>query len=308
MYKAIISTHTNTVQSGVAKFGKLLSDQLSLPYLSIKEYLDENTKGKVLVSIKIVDCINIENEILEALVNKLKGGIKFDIFFHSFHGFDIEHDLINISERVFCANREITHALDGIDKPIKSLWCPPLVDNIGLTSGNELTLFSFGMAHKIQTRYFKTLKTILDATKKNYSIYISTAFHEKAGLGDFQKVKDELKDCFSERIQFLGFLSDPAVNYFLKQTDIFIAFFDKGARDNNTSLLAAMSQGTAVLTNIDEFSPAWMEHNYTILDINTLKLSDMAPAKLKTIAANCKNETSKWADWKHFTNELTKNE
>jgi hypothetical protein len=50
-----------------------------------------------------------------------------------------------------------------------------------------------------------------------------------------------------------------------------VAFFPRGARENNTTVLSAMSHGCPVITNLDEHSPNWMGHGRTLLDIGELR-------------------------------------
>jgi hypothetical protein len=51
-----------------------------------------------------------------------------------------------------------------------------------------------------------------------------------------------------------------------------VAFFPKGVRENNTTVLSAMAHGCCVITNLDEGSPSWMKHNESVLDIDQLKV------------------------------------
>ena len=46
------------------------------------------------------------------------------------------------------------------------------------------------------------------------------------------------------------------------------AFFEKGLRANNTTVNAAMECGCAVITNLDEHSPAGLVHMKNVIDIN----------------------------------------
>lgn len=85
-------------------------------------------------------------------------------------------------------------------------------------------------------------------------------------------------------------LSDDAVNYFLDKTQLFRAFFGKGARANNTSVLAAMRRGCAVLTNCDEYSPSWMKHGENILDIHRTNADDLDKIILDKIGKNAQRD------------------
>ena len=46
----------------------------------------------------------------------------------------------------------------------------------------ELSVFTFGMAHKIRVPLYRRLRDLLDATGKTYSVYVSTALHENTSF------------------------------------------------------------------------------------------------------------------------------
>jgi hypothetical protein len=65
-------------------------------------------------------------------------------------------------------------------------------------------------------------------------------------------------------------LADDEVSRRLHAADALVAFFPHGVRENNTTVLSAMAHGCAVITNFDSYSPTWMEHGKSVLDINRL--------------------------------------
>jgi hypothetical protein len=65
-------------------------------------------------------------------------------------------------------------------------------------------------------------------------------------------------------------LADDEVSRRLLTTTALVAFFPKGVRENNTTVMSAMAHGCAVISNLDPASPTWMQHGYTIFDINQL--------------------------------------
>ena len=74
--------------------------------------------------------------------------------------------------------------------------------------------------------------------------------------------------CIRDRIYFMGYLSDTAVFNHLVDCTFLAAFFEKGLRANNTTVNAAMEVGCAVITNLDEHSPAGLVHLKNVIDIN----------------------------------------
>jgi hypothetical protein len=254
--------------------------------------------GPVLLSLRLKEDDQSGADKARSLFDHLKAKeVVYDLFFHSFDGLEIEHEFLENVRRVYCGNAEITHALRGIKKPISSVWCPSLLDDTHGLRTTKLNLFSFGMAHKIQVKHYRHLSEILQRYGDDHTLWLSTAFHEKADFGDFDSISSQLKDIFRDRVQFLGFLSDDGVNYFLQKTQLFVAFFEKGVRANNTSLLGAMKRGCAVLSNCDEHSPDWLKHGENILDIYRTKPEELADHNLKRINSRAKRDVMKYASW-----------
>jgi hypothetical protein len=78
----------------------------------------------------------------------------------------------------------------------------------------------------------------------------------------------------------MGYLSDTAVFNHLVECTFLAAFFEKGLRANNTTVNAAMECGCAVITNLDEHSPAGLVHLKNVIDINECeRLPDQAAAE-----------------------------
>ncbi len=297
MYKCVISSHTNPNLSGVARFNHILATNMGIQCIGISDIKNIDT-GPILFSLKLRDTTGSERSLLSErlhyLVNK---NIDYDLFFHTFDGLEIEYELIERCRMIYSGNSEIYHALEGIDKEVVSAWCPALITGEHVLHEASLNLFSFGMAHKLQIKYYKMLQELLSDYNIDYTLWVSTAFHEKANFGDFNSISNQLSRIFRHRIQFLGFLSDDGVNYFLDKTQLFIAFFEKGVRANNTSIFAAMNRGCAVLTNSDEYSPSWMKHGINILDIHMLQLEDLETEVLQRIGTQAKKDARKYASW-----------
>lgn len=295
--KYIITSHANPHLSGVAKFNQFLAKRLGVPCLCMED-ISKLKEGPVLLSLKLSDNNVKELDCTKTALKYLNDNkIVYDIFFHAFDGSETEHELLEHCRRVFCGNDEIVHTLSGFDKKIINAWCPSLLNGKTILQESRLNLFSFGMAHKIQVKHYKKLHEILDKYKVDYSLWVSTAFHEKGNFGDFDLVSKQLKEIFKERICFLGFLSDEAVNYFLDKTQVFVAFFEKGIRANNTSVLGAMKRGCAVLTNYDDYSPKWIEHGVNVLDITKALPDNLNLKALEQIGLQAKSDVNKYASW-----------
>ena len=84
----------------------------------------------------------------------------------------------------------------------------------------------------------------------------------------------------------MGYLSDTAVYNHLTDCTYIAAFFEKGLRANNTTVNAAMETGCAVITNLDEHSPAGMVHMSNVIDINRCdRLPDLDETRRIGLAA-----------------------
>jgi hypothetical protein len=195
---------------------------------------------------------------------------EFDVFFHAFDGTEPERRQLLGADRVFCGNGELTAQLRPERPDAAELWCPGTILNPQRFADTELSVFTFGMAHKIRVPLYRKLRDLLEASGKSYSVYVSTALHENTSFdGAFVVTFEELQAIFNSQVYFLGYLSDTAVYNHLLDATLLAAFFERGLRANNTTVNAAMECGCAVLTNLDEHSPRGLAHMRNVLDIHT---------------------------------------
>ena len=170
--------------------------------------------------------------------------------------------MLAAAARVICGNRELAEALRPARPDIVELFCPGTLLNPSRFERTELSVFTFGMAHKIRVPLYRRLRDLLEATGKTYSVFVSTALHENTSFDDSFVVRfDELQSIFNGQVYFMGYLSDTAVYNHLVDCTFVAAFFEKGLRANNTTVNAAMEVGCAVITNIDEHSPQRSEEH-----------------------------------------------
>jgi len=296
----------NPSLSGVAKFNKILANRLEIPCLSYKSFNSE-TNGPIVLSIKLEDASKEDLSYLKYIIDTvMNNNISLDLFLHKLADSPLENQLLDQSRYIYCGNQEIFSELsnhkqiEGINKKLILAWCPALVDHTQeetLTPHQELQFFTFGMAHKLKIEYFKQLMSHLNFLDNDYSLWVSSAFHEKANFGDFNSISNELNSLFHKKLHFLGFLSDSGINYFLKKTDSVIAFFDKGARSNNTSLFASMERGCCVITNLDKNSPSWLKHGENIIDIHKISNMELNHQLFKKVGAKAAQDVCKFASW-----------
>lgn len=177
------------------------------------------------------------------------------------------------------------------------MWSPPLLRNGFIDKPDMLNIFSFGMAYKIQTAYHRLFASKLKQLKKDFVIRISTGFHEKANFGKYDDIAKELEGIYENKVHFYGFLSDEAVGYFIQRSDVYVNFFPKGARANNTTLFAVMERARPVITNLDEHSPSWMKSGVNIIDIRDLDKKMFDKKVLDRIGKKSCKDVWKYTNW-----------
>jgi hypothetical protein len=227
----------------------------------------------------------------------------WEVYLHEYAGSPLEEQIVRGAQRVHAGNLEIQEAVGHLNEHVDLLWTPGLVLDHRLFRPSEISVFSFGMAHKIRTDVFRRLKQLLEDSGKSYTVYVSAANHETASLRDSEAVFREMYDVFPEGLYFLGNLSDVAVYNWIEQTTFFAAFFPHGVRGNNTSVAAALEHGAVVITNLDEYSPTEFRHNDNVLDIercDALPTDRLALTKLSVRAM----ETAAARDWPALVERL----
>ena len=269
MVVAVVSYHTNPYTCGVARFNHSLASALGVPVVPLDLYLKNADSGLVLLSIKLEE---IGQETLAALGSKLQASaLNFDVFLHAIDGSQLELELLAQAKRVFAASGEIADRVHVNRPDVASTFAPGAPVQPRLLPA-DCTLLTFGMAHKIRSDGYRRLATLLEGDSRSFRLEISTALHEGGSFdASFFTIGDEISAAFSGSVRFLGFLADAEVSERLREVDALIAFFPRGVRENNTTVLSAMTHGCPVITNLDNASPDWMVHEVTVFDINKME-------------------------------------
>ena len=277
MIDCIAGYHLNPWTCGIAKFNAILAKHLEVPVVGIRSA--ELGKFRLpLLSLKMSEFSDADAAHLDAWVHGHEG--QFELFLHAFDGTPVEHRLLEAARRVYCGNTELFRDLSPKRLDVQELFCPGTILNPQRFQRTELSVFTFGMAHKIRVPLYRRLRDLLEATGKSYSVYVSTALHENTSFdGSFVVRFEELQSIFNGQVYFMGYLSDTAVYNYLIDCTFLAAFFEKGLRANNTTVNAAMESGCAVITNLDEHSPEGLVHMKNVIDIN---LCDGLPGTAQT--------------------------
>ena len=262
------SFHTNPYTCGVARFNVSLASALKSKVLSLAA-ASNSESGKILLSIKLQEIDDAGKVNLEKILSN--SSLMFDVFLHASEGSDLENRLLKRAQRVFAASAEIGEEIKPRRPDVVNLFAPGAPIS-AVSKQTEISLLTFGMAHKISAMGYRKLAKILAASDKSFQLEVSSALHEGTSFDEnFFSVADEISQAFGGNVVFLGFLADQEVSRRLQETTALVAFFPNGVRENNTTVMSAMAHGCAVVTNLDLLSPKWMKHGHNIFDINKLE-------------------------------------
>jgi len=267
-YSAIVSYHTNPYTCGVARFNHSLARVMDLPLVTLDAYLGQRAGAPVLLSIKFEE---IDAETLATIRTQLTVGLgTFALLLHGTDGSVLERQLCSAAAKVFAATAEIAEKIQPARADVIAVFAPgaPVLPR---QLPVDCTLLTFGMAHKIRSSGYQKLAGLMGGDTRSFRLDISTALHEGGTFDEnFFVVGEEIAQSFTGNVRFLGFLADAEVSERLRAVDALVAFFPRGARENNTTVLSAMTHGCAVITNLDAESPPWMVHGETVFDVNEL--------------------------------------
>jgi hypothetical protein len=267
-YSAIVSYHTNPYTCGVARFNHSLARVMDLPLVTLDAYLGQRAGAPVLLSIKFEE---IDAETLGTIRTQLTVGLgMFALLLHGTDGSVLEAQLCSAAAKVFAATAEIAGKIQPARADVIAVFAPgaPVLPR---QLPVDCTLLTFGMAHKIRSSGYQKLAGFMGGDTRSFRLEISTALHEGGTFDEnFFVVGEEIAQSFTGNVRFLGFLADAEVSERLRAVDALVAFFPRGARENNTTVLSAMTHGCAVITNLDAESPPWMVHGETVFDVNEL--------------------------------------
>jgi hypothetical protein len=284
MIDCIAGYHLNPWTCGIAKFNMILARHLGLPVVgsrgrALGDY------ARPLLSIKLSEFTDRDAADLDAWGRAHEG--RFELFLHAFDGTPIEQRLLATAARVCVGNSELARSLRSARPDLQEMFCPGTILGPQRFQRTDLSVFTFGMAHKIRVPLYRRLRDLLEATGRSYSVYVSTALHENTSLdGSFVDRFEELESIFDRHVYFLGYLSDTAVYNQLVDCTFVAAFFEKGLRANNTTVNAAMECGCAVVTNLDDHSPAGLVHMANVIDIDQCdRLPDLDQTRRIGLAA-----------------------
>lgn len=289
-WDCVVTHHRDATSSGVGRFNRLLAERLGIPVLQL------NPAGALrperpLLSFKVTELSPTEVSLLEHML--ARPGVRYDVFLHEYRGAPLEETLVREATTVLAANSGIAKAVALLPAHVEELWAPSLIVPQKPRPHGVHTVFSFGMGHKLCVDPYRRLHRLLDELGEPYAVNVSAAQHGVGHLGAAEAAQAELDELFGDRWFFLGMLSDVMISEQLRAATWFAAFFEGGARTNNTSVMTALEHGSPVITNLGADSPPELRHMVNVIDLDCAQtlptdsatLTRLAEAGCETVAA-----------------------
>jgi hypothetical protein len=293
---SIVSLHTNTWGCGIAKYNSELAKILDANLVSVETWLNTDIENVILS----VGFSEFSQKDILRIENYLKQSVKsFILILHSINEDYPCYKILKLAQKVIVLNAELLSKVNSLGFDAEISYTPSLLTLHQATNSkeNDFKLFTFGMGHKHE---FDELKVLLDKLRKwgkNPTINISSAIH--AGSQPLDLLISEinlLSNTLEVPINFLGFLSDEALLVEMNKSDLVFRFFESGIRSNNTTAMTALHNGIPLITNTDNFSPKWLQHNHNFLEIEQLSKESNEPDWSK-IGKNGQISYLENADW-----------
>jgi hypothetical protein len=291
---AVVGHHMNPYASGVSRFNEMLARRLGIPFVGLMDPRADEA-ARPLLSFKVGELDAVEAERLAGMLSR-RDGVHVQAFLHAYDGSPLEERLVREASVVYAGNAEIEACVSSFTDRVTTVWAPGLIVDRRQFKPATLTVFSFGMAHKVRVDMFSRLRDLLEATGATYAVYMSNAHHATATLREAEEVHAQMRAVFSHDFFFMGNLSDVGISNHLRTSTFFAAFFRRGARANNTSLLSAMEHGAVVITNLDEHSPAAFQHMDNVIDIGRCEALPSDPLTLARLRVRAM-ETAQDLSW-----------
>jgi hypothetical protein len=170
--EAVVTHHRDGFRSGVARFNELLAEHLGVPLLGIRDAELARTRA-TLFSFKVGELPKDDVEYVAALVKQTDW--HGELYLHDWADLPLEETLARRARRIHCGNLEIQARVNRLNPSTLSVWTPGLILDQRTYAAAEISVFSFGMAHKIRTDMFRRLRDLLDASEASYAVYVSAA-------------------------------------------------------------------------------------------------------------------------------------
>lgn len=259
-FTSVVSYHTNPMTCGVAKFSAELAKRLGVPFVGFDFYEDDGGDHP-LFSLKWSEFCGGDEIEAFGVMSTIEAFDAYSLFWHDKGDQRVLDNLANRAKHVFYAD-------PSLGSP--GLWCPSLLSDSPVPRA-AINLFAMGMAHKMQIAPYKKLAALISQTSHAFQLRMSMGLHEGTDLSDaILKCEAVAQAIGPDNLSVLGILTDTAVASEYECCHAACAFFEQGARANNTTIHAAMRAGKPVITNLDAHSPPDWKHGVSVFDIHQL--------------------------------------
>ena len=167
---AVLGYHLNPLTCGVAKFNLLLARRLQVPMLGLFDGRVATLRHPLL-SLKLSEFTETDTAALASIVETASWRRRFMLFLHAWSDTPVEQVLLSRAATVFCGNAELVAVLRARRADIQESWCPSTLLEPQRFNPRGLSVFAFGMAHKVRSELHRTVQTLLERTGQPYSVY-----------------------------------------------------------------------------------------------------------------------------------------
>ena len=155
----ILSYHLNPTTCGVARFNLLLAQKLGIPLLSVFDDAAHDYRAP-LVSLKLEEVLPAELSALDvasrsSAIARRCGYSCTRLMAHQHRAETRARGGDRVLRKCRAAQTRSAHRADAIE-----LWCPGTMLSQDLFPAVELSVFSFGMAHKVRSDYYRRLQQL----------------------------------------------------------------------------------------------------------------------------------------------------
>ena len=266
MIDCIAGYHLNPWTCGIAKFNAILAKHLDVEVVGIRA-VELGSYDRPLLSLKLSEFTDRDAADLDLWSSAHRG--RFELFLHAFDHTEVERRLVASAARVYVGNTELFGQLLPQRPDVQELFCPGTILNPQRFMKTDISVFTFGMAHKIRVPLYRRLHELLEATGQTYSVYVSTALHENTSFdGSFVVTLRGAAVDFRRP----GLLHGLPVGHSGVQSParqlVSGRVLRQGPAREQHHVNAAMECGCTVITNLDELFAGGVDAHGNVVDIN----------------------------------------
>src|SRR5262245_47784026 len=148
----ILGYHLNPLSCGIAKFNLALGRQLRIPILSLFDPSAAIAR-RPLLSIKLSEFTYNHGRDLERFLDDRPATQSLRLFLHAYDDTELEKRMIAEADIVYVGNAELLSRIRPRRSDVVEAWCPGILIDAETFAQTELSVFTFGMAHKVRGEY-----------------------------------------------------------------------------------------------------------------------------------------------------------